>query len=118
MKAKEYLSQIRNMKDALDRCYDHIEELCHEASGVKAIVYDRDRVQVSPSNKLEELVEVPETGSDGEKKTEVELLIERIREIQKQIPAHSEREDEREFERAAEEFYEAWHSRRRRGMWR
>ncbi len=72
----------------------------------------------SYSNKLEELVEVPETGSDGEKKTEVELLIERIREIQNQIPAHSEREDEREFERAAEEFYEAWHSRRRRGMWR
>ncbi len=71
----------------------------------------------SYSNKLEELVEVPETGGDGEKKTEVELLIQRIHEIQKQIPAHSVSEDEREFERAAEEFYEAWHSRRRRG-WR
>ena len=70
------------------------------------------------STKLEELVEVPETGGDGEKKSEVELLIERIQEIQKRIPAHSVSEDEREFERAAEEFYDAWHSRRRHGIWR
>ena len=72
----------------------------------------------SYSTKLEELVEVPETGGDGARKSEVELLIERIREIQKQIPAHSQSEDEREFDRAAEEFYEAWHSRRRHGLWR
>ncbi len=73
----------------------------------------------SYSTKLEELVEVPETGEDGTRKTEVELLIERIREIQKQIPAHSVSEEEREFNQAAEEFYEAWHSRRRRnGIWR
>ena len=73
----------------------------------------------SYSTKLEELVEVPETGADGLKKTEVELLIERIREIQKQIPAHNVSEEEREFDLAAEEFYEAWHSRRRRnGIWR
>ena len=72
----------------------------------------------SYTNKLEELVEVPETGGDGVRKTEVELLIERIAEIQKRIPAHSVSEDEREFDRAAEEFYEAWHSRRRRnGIW-
>lgn len=56
MKAKDYLSQIRTMKAALDRCLERIEELYHEASGVKAIVYDKDRVQVSPSNKLEELM--------------------------------------------------------------
>ena len=68
----------------------------------------------SYSTRLEELVTVPETGGDGERKTEVELLIERIREIQKQIPAHSVSEEEREFDLAAEEFYEAWHSRRRR----
>jgi predicted Kef-type K+ transport protein len=73
----------------------------------------------SYSTKLEELVEVPETGEDGTRKSEVELLIERIREIQKQIPAHSVSEEEREFNQAAEEFYEAWHSRRRRnGIWR
>jgi Kef-type K+ transport system membrane component KefB len=73
----------------------------------------------SYSNQLEELAPIPETGPDGGKKTEVELLIERIREIRKQLPAHSVSEDEREFDRAAEEFYEAWHSRRqRRGIWR
>lgn len=56
MKAKEYLGQIRAMSDAIDHCLDRIEELYNEASGVKAILYDRDRVQVSPSNKLEELM--------------------------------------------------------------
>lgn len=56
MKAKEYLSQIRTMKATLNACRERIEALYHEASGVKAIVYDKDRVQVSPSNKLEELM--------------------------------------------------------------
>ena len=73
----------------------------------------------SYSNKLEELAPVPEVGEDGRRKSEAELLIQRIQEIQKQIPAHSVSEDEREFDRAAEDFYEAWHSRRRRrGIWR
>ena len=73
----------------------------------------------SYSNKLEELVTVPETRDGGARKSDVELLIDRIREIQKQIPAHSVSEEEREFNQAAEEFYEAWHSRRRRhGSWR
>ena len=68
----------------------------------------------SYSTKLEELAPVPETGEDGVKKTEAELLIERIREIRKRIPDHDVSEEEREFDLAAEEFYEAWHSRRRR----
>ena len=73
----------------------------------------------SYSTKLEELAPVPEIGEDGRKKSEVELLIQRIQEIQKQLPAHSVSEEEQEFSRAAEEFYEAWHSRRRsRGSWR
>ncbi len=73
----------------------------------------------SYSTKLEELAPVPEVGEDGRRKNEVELLIQRIREIQKQLPAHSVSEEEREFDLAAEEFYEAWHSRRRRrGSWR
>ena len=73
----------------------------------------------SYSNKLEELAPVPEVGEDGKRKSEAELLIQRIQEIQKQIPAHSVSEEEQEFSRAAEEFYEAWHSRRRRrGQWR
>ena len=68
----------------------------------------------SYSTKLEELAPVPETGEDGEKKTEAELLIERIREIRQRIPDHDVSEDEREFNLAAEEFYKAWQSRRRR----
>ena len=68
----------------------------------------------SYSTKLEELVSVPEIGNDGERKTEAELLIERIREIRERLPDHDESEDEREFSLAAEEFYEAVHNRRRR----
>ena len=34
----------------------HIEELYHEASGIKAIVYDKDRVQVSPENRFEAIM--------------------------------------------------------------
>jgi len=70
------------------------------------------------SSKLEELVDVPATGEDGKPRSEAEILIERIQEIQRQIPAHDISEEEQEFSRAAEEFYEAWHSRRRPGRLR
>ena len=35
---------------------DRIEALYHDAAGVKAIVYDKDRVQVSPENRFEEIM--------------------------------------------------------------
>lgn len=34
---------------------DRVDELYHEASGLKAIVYDKDRVQTSPEQKMEKI---------------------------------------------------------------
>ena len=59
----------------------------------------------SYSNDLEHLAPVEETADDGQKKTEVELLIERIQKIQSELPAHTENENERAFTEAAEEYY-------------
>ena len=43
----------------------------------------------SYSTKLEELVEVDEAPDETPKKTELELLIERIQKIQQELPAHN-----------------------------
>ena len=59
----------------------------------------------SYSNELEDLAQVPETTETGEKKSELELLIERIHKIQSELPAHSENENEKAFTEAAEEYY-------------
>ena len=59
----------------------------------------------SYSNDLEELAPVEETADNGQKKSEVELLIERIQKIQSELPAHTENENERAFTEAAEEYY-------------
>ena len=59
----------------------------------------------SYSKDLETVAPVPETTETGEKKSELELLIERIRKIQNEIPAHTENENERAFTEAAEEYY-------------
>ena len=59
----------------------------------------------SYSNELESVVTVPETTVTGEKKTELELLIERIQTIQSELPAHTENENEKAFTEAAEEYY-------------
>lgn len=62
----------------------------------------------SYSNKLEQLVEVSETAPDGNPKTAVDLLVERINIIQQEIKAHNESlpEEEQAFLEAAEEQYE------------
>ena len=57
------------------------------------------------SNELEEMVPVTETTETGEKKTELELLIERIQKIQSDLPVHPETENEKAFTEAAEEYY-------------
>ena len=68
---------------------------------------------------LEDLVQVEEVTDSGEPKRDVDLLIERIQEIQRQLPEHNPiSEEELEFSRAAEEFYESYYSRRRRPMGR
>ena len=59
----------------------------------------------SYSNELEEVAPVPEVTETGEKKSELDLLIERIRKIQDELPEHTESENERAFTEAAEEYY-------------
>lgn len=56
MTAKEYLGKIQIYRRAIMSTQLRIEELEHQASGLKAITYDRDRVQVSPENRMEELM--------------------------------------------------------------
>ena len=56
----------------------------------------------SYSNKLEDLVTVPESTPDGKAKTQLELLIERIQKIQEELPAHTINEEENAFNEAAE----------------
>lgn len=60
----------------------------------------------SYSDKIENLVDVNETDERGNKKSEVDILIERINKIQKELPPHSINEDENEFTNAAEEHYD------------
>ena len=61
----------------------------------------------SYSTVLEKIVDVNETTEDGVRKTEVELLIERIQKIQKELPDHDESENEKAFNDAAEEQFES-----------
>ncbi len=70
------------------------------------------------SEKLEDLVSVEETHASGEKKSEVELLVERIQKIQEQLPpAAINKENEDAFTEAAEEQYKPIHINDRR-IWR
>lgn len=68
----------------------------------------------SYSDKLEDLVEVEATTADGTPKTTVELLVERIQAIQKELPEHAVSEDEQAFDEAAEEQYMAAEMARKR----
>lgn len=56
MTAKEYLSKIQTYRRTMNAIAQRIEELYAEAAGVKAIVYDKDRVQVSPENRFEQIM--------------------------------------------------------------
>ena len=70
----------------------------------------------SYSDKLEDIAPVTETTETGEKKTPVELLIERIQKIQEELPKHEtiESENEAAFTEAAENQHEALLARMRR----
>ncbi len=68
----------------------------------------------SYSTKLEDLTEVEEVTETGEKKSSLELLIERIQKIQEELPPHIESEEEKEFTRAAEEQYDLTYRPRQR----
>jgi len=69
----------------------------------------------SYSNKLEALAPVQEVTEAGERKSEVELLIERIQKIQSELPAHNVNENERAFNEAAEEYFHTQHIQLQRG---
>lgn len=56
MTAKEYLMEIQRCKRAMETLGQKAEQLRTEMEGLKAITYDKDRVQVSPSNRMEELI--------------------------------------------------------------
>ena len=61
----------------------------------------------SYSNKLEDIVQVPDEENETESSNEVELLIKRIQTIQNELPEHKNPyyEEERAFSEAAEEHY-------------
>lgn len=56
MKAKEYLSEIRTHQQLIRALEQKAEELRTQAEGMKAITYDKDRVQVSPENTMESMI--------------------------------------------------------------
>ena len=72
----------------------------------------------SYSNQLEELAAVPEVTETGRPKTDLELLIERIQKIQRDLPEHADipSEEEAAFLEGAEEQYEALRAQERRRL--
>lgn len=85
MTAKEYLLEIHKSRRILHTLEQRAEELRTQAEGLKAIAYDKDKVQVSPSNTMEEviikLVEVEEEYGRQVLKYHEAVLI-RIRQIE------------------------------------
>lgn len=65
MTAKEYLLQLDTLRDEIESTNLALEKIFTEASGIKAITYDKDRVQVSPSNHAENfMVRLAELGDE------------------------------------------------------
>lgn len=56
MTAKEYLGEIQKYNRVVASLADQVNVLRNQIGGLKAITYDSDRVQTSPSNKMEELM--------------------------------------------------------------
>ena len=56
MTVKEYLSQVHESEKIIKYYEQKIEVLRVQASGLRAITYDKDRVQVSPSDSLPDTV--------------------------------------------------------------
>ncbi len=68
------------------------------------------------STTLENVADVPEVTADGQKKSEVDLLIERIQKIQSELPAHEANQNEQAFTEAAEEYHRSQFVRRPGGI--
>ena len=56
MTAKEYLSKAQLYRRAILSTQMRIEELEHQASGIHAITYDRDKVQISTESRIEDIM--------------------------------------------------------------
>ena len=91
---QRYLQEVALLRRDVGRVRLQVEKVRHEAGGLKAIVYDRDRVQTSPVNTLEEqMVRLDEiTTKYAEKLAEMYEAIQ-IREEQiRRMPKVSHRE--------------------------
>lgn len=107
MTAKEYLKQIEKWQMQIDTIRDkstgrieklrqELEVLYTQAQGLKAITYDKDRVQVSPGNTLEELVVlINEASAEYSKAITTERLAaeRKISRLQNKIDAAAEQID-------------------------
>jgi len=58
MTAKEYLKEVYKRRRLMESTQQHLEELRAQAEGVGAIRYDKDRVQISPSDHMSEVMTV------------------------------------------------------------
>lgn len=56
MTAKEYLNSVRRKREHCRQLEERRQELEAQAAGLKAIVYDKDRVQTSPENRMESIM--------------------------------------------------------------
>lgn len=94
MTAKEYLNQVRRNRLHCQILDERIKELKAQAQGLKAIVYDKDRVQVSPTNKLEEYTVKIVALEDKQSKAlwKFDELEETIRRQVMQMPSDTHRE--------------------------
>ena len=65
MTAKEYLQQLDTLRDEIESTNLALEKIFTEAQGIKAIVYDKDKAQVSPGNHSENfMIELAELSED------------------------------------------------------
>ena len=63
--AARYLGEIQTLRKTVVRQKMELDRLIHELTGLKAIVYDKDRVQTSPTNMIEEqMVRLDELTAD------------------------------------------------------
>ena len=81
MTPKQYLTKISIYRKALVHIEHHIESLYYEASGVKAVTYDKDKVQVSPENRLETML----AEIEAEKARWVKLKAKYERELRRRV---------------------------------
>ena len=81
MTAKDYLMKIQIHKRTIESVQQKIETLYNEAAGIKAIVYDKDHVQTSPENRMEEIM----IRIDAESQKWVRMRIRYEREVRKRV---------------------------------